>query len=112
MRDMNENPAGGDQHKLDALWAEYRQALPDPEPSASFMPGLWQRIEARRSANVKMLRRIAQVCVGATLALTVLMGVVLIPQLDKANVYNSTYVDVIAADHPNSYVDLVTGDIK
>ena len=112
MRDMNENPAGVNRQKLDALWAEYRQALPDPEPGAGFMPGLWQRIEARRSANVKMLRRIAQVCVGATLALTAVMAVLLLPQFDKATVYNATYVDVIAADHPNSYLDLVTGDIK
>jgi hypothetical protein len=107
MRDMNESP-----DKLSGLFAEYRSALPDPEPTASFMPGLWQRIEARRSSNAKMLRRIAQVCVGATLALTVLMGVVLMPEVDKTAVYSSTYVDVIAADHPNTYVDIFTGDIK
>ncbi|HWZ34035.1 MAG TPA: hypothetical protein VNX18_22005 [Bryobacteraceae bacterium] len=100
------------QDKLDRLWAEYREACPDPEPSAGFVPGLWQRIEARRSSNVIMLRRIAQICVGATLALTVLIGVVLIPQLEKIPVYSATYVDVIAADHPNSYVDILTGDIK
>jgi anti-sigma-K factor RskA len=102
--------AGPDQ--LDALWAEYREACPDPEASAGFMPRLWQRIEARRSANVTMLRRMAQICVAATLALTVVIGVVLIPQLEKLPVYSSTYVDAIAADHPNSYVDILTGDIK
>ena len=32
MRDDSEN-------KLDALFAEYRQAYPDPEASAGFMPG-------------------------------------------------------------------------
>src|SRR5262249_21816604 len=107
MRDMNDSP-----DKLGRLWAEYREACPDPEASANFMPGLWKRIEARRSANAKLLRRIAQVCVGATLALTVLMGVVLIPGLDHSIIYSSTYVDVIAADHPNTYVDILTGDIK
>ncbi len=107
MRDMNERP-----DKLDALFTEYRAAFPDPEPSAGFMPGLWQRIEARRASNVTMLRRIAQVCVGATLALTILMGMVLIPHLNKNLIYSSTYVDVIAADHPNTYVDIFTGDIK
>jgi len=107
MRDMNEGP-----DKLDALWAEYREACPDPEASAGFMPRLWQRIEARRAANVTMLRRMAQICVAATLALTVVIGVVLIPQLEKLPVYSSTYVDAIAADHPNSYVDILTGDIK
>lgn len=107
MRDMNEGP-----DKLAPLWAGYREACPDPEASAGFMPRLWQRIEARRSANVTMLRRMAQVCVAATLALTVVIGVVLIPQLEKLPVYSSTYVDAIAADHPNSYVDILTGDIK
>jgi hypothetical protein len=107
MRDFNENP-----DRLDALWSEYRAACPDPEPSASFMPGLWRRIEARRTANVAMLRRLAHVCVGATLALTVIIGAVLIPQFDRATVYSSTYVDEIAADHPNNYVDVFTGDIK
>lgn len=107
MRDMADKS-----EKLDRLWAEYRAAVPDPEPGAGFMPGLWKRIEARRSSNLTMLRRIAQVCVGATVALTLLMGAVLIPKFERAPVYSATYVDVIAADHPNTYVDILTGDIK
>lgn len=98
--------------RLDALFAEYRQACPDPEPGAGFMPGLWQRIEARRTADLWIFRRIAQVCVGATLALALLMGAVLIPRVEKVPVYSSTYVDVLAAEHPNTYVDVLTGDIK
>ncbi len=98
--------------KLDALWAEYREACPDPEPSAQFMPNLWQRIEARRVATTSVFRRLAQVCVVATAALTVIMGVVLIPQFQKALVYSSNYVDVLAADHPNTYVDILNGDIR
>ena len=35
--------------KLDALFAEYRGAVQEPEPSRDFMPGLWQKIEARRN---------------------------------------------------------------
>ena len=106
---MNETPSAS---KLDALWNEYRRAYPDPEAGAGFMPALWQRIEARRVANISVFRRLVQVCVGATLALTVLMGVVLIPRLENALVYNATYVDVLAADHPNTYVDILTGEIK
>jgi hypothetical protein len=99
--------------KLDALWAQYRAACPDPDASAGFMPGLWQRIEARRgSSTATVLRRLAQVCVGATLALSILMGVVLIPHFQTAPVYGSTYVDVLAAEHPNTYFDILTGDIK
>ena len=98
--------------ELDALWVEYRGACPDPEPSAQFMPGLWRRIEARRDSGLFIFRRLAQVCVGAAAALAILMGVVLIPHLQKAPVYSATYVDVLTADHPTNYVDVLTGDIK
>jgi len=98
--------------KLDTLWKEYREACPDQEGGPGFMPGLWQRIEARRVANLSIFRRLTQVCVGATVALTVLMGVVLIPRIEKALVENASYVDVLAADHPSTYVEILTGDIK
>jgi hypothetical protein len=97
--------------KLDALWTEYRDACPDPEPSAEFMPALWRRIEEQRSARTTIFRRVAQVCVMATLALTILMAVV-IPRLQSLPVLSATYVDVLAADHPNTYVDIFTGEIK
>jgi hypothetical protein len=106
------NQRSAESSKLDALWQEYREACPDPDAGAGFMPGLWQRIEARRVANLSIFRRLTQVLVGATLALTVLMGVVLIPRLEQALVYNGTYVDVLAADHPSTYVEILTGDIK
>ena len=98
--------------KLDQVFAEYRAAFPDPDASAAFMPGLWQRIESRRSANMTVFRRLAQVCVGATLALTLIMGAVLIPHFEKLPVYSASYVDALEADHPNTYVDIFKGDIK
>ncbi len=100
------------ERKLDALFAEYRAALPDMDGGAGFTPGLWQRIESRRSSNLNVFRRLAQVCVGAAVALTILMGAVLIPQLEKMPVYSASYVDVLEADHPNTYVDILKGDIK
>ena len=102
----------GDGDKLDALWAEYRKACPDPEVSAGFMPGLWKRIEARRGSNGIVFRRLAQLCVGATLALTVLIGLVLIPRLEQAPMATTTYADALAAEHPNTYVDVFAGEIK
>ena len=98
--------------KLDSLFQEYRAAIPDPDPGAGFMPGLWQRIEARRTSNLTLFRRWAQICVGATVALALLMGAVVIPHFEKLPVYSASYVDVLEADHPNSYVDILTGDIK
>jgi hypothetical protein len=101
----------GNGDKLDALWAEYRDACPDPEPTAGFTPGLWQRIEARRVANLTIFRRLAQVCVGATLALTVVLGLVLIPRIEQAPT-STSYADALAAEHPNTYVDIFAGEIK
>jgi hypothetical protein len=112
---MDRMPETNFDGKLDALGTllrEYRDACPDPETGAGFMPGLWQRIEARRMANLTIFRRLAQACVAATIALTIVMGVVLIPRLERLPVYSASYIDVLAADHPNSYVDILNGDIK
>jgi hypothetical protein len=84
--------------KLDALWAEYREACPDSEAGPDFMPKLWQRIESRRSENSWVFRRLAQACIMATVALTLLMSGILIPRLQLQPVYQANYVDVLAAD--------------
>lgn len=109
---IGDNPVGRNDGKLDALWVEYRAACPDPEPCAGFTPGLWKRIEARRTSNLIVFRRLAQLCVGATLALTVLMGLILIPHIEQAPAASTTYADALAAEHPNTYVDIFAGEIK
>jgi hypothetical protein len=38
-----------DDSELDQFFQRYRQSCPDVEPSASFMPMIWQKIEARHS---------------------------------------------------------------
>ncbi len=99
--------------KLDALWAEYRESLPDAEPSTNFMPHLWNKIEARRVETTSVFRRLAQICVMATLALTLLMSVVLIPRLQSEVAYNGTYIDVLADQHANDYADIIpVGDTR
>ena len=37
--------------RLDAMFAEYRMACPDPEPSANFMPQMWAKIEMREAST-------------------------------------------------------------
>jgi hypothetical protein len=98
--------------KLDQLVKAYREACPDPEPSADFMPGLWQKIEKRRASTTSVFRHIAEVFVMATIAVVVVLGAVVIPHLQSRPVYTATYVDVLAADFPNSYLDVLNGDIK
>jgi hypothetical protein len=109
MERMNENGAGS---KLDALFAEYRSACPDPDGSANFMPGLWQKIEARRNESVSVFRRLAQVCVLATAALTLAIAI-LIPRLQTEPVYTATYVDVLDAAHSVDSAQLMdSGDAQ
>ena len=98
--------------KLDSLWAEYRQACPDPEPSANFIPQVWQRIEAQRRAT-SSLRHWAEACVMAALTLILLIAAFLIPRYQRQPVYQSTYADVLAeADSPDYTLVLTEGDTR
>jgi hypothetical protein len=90
--------------ELDQLFTEYRKALPGRDPSAAFTPGVWRRIEARRSP-VSVLRRMAEACVAVAALVTLLIGTFLIPRLQKAPIYSATYVDVLAAEHNNDTLE-------
>jgi hypothetical protein len=100
--------------RLDALWTEYRDATPDIDAGPNFMPQLWQKIEARRVETTSVFRRLAQICVMATVALALIMSVVLIPPTHNDEVfYSGTYVDALAAEHSNDYVDvLAAADLR
>jgi len=102
----------GMEPKLDALFAEYRSACPDPDGGVNFMPSLWQKIEARRNESVSVFRRLAQVCVLATAALTLAMAI-LIPRVQSEPVYTATYVDVLDAAHSVDSAQLMdSGDVQ
>ena len=95
--------------RLDALWVEYREATPDTDASPNFMPQLWQKIEARCVETTSVFRRLAQICVMASIALALVMSVVLIPRGNNDEVfYSGTYVDALAAEHSNDYVDVLS----
>ena len=46
--------------ELSRLFVQYREALPDPEPTPGFMPGLWRRIDSRRSSAGDLRRQIGR----------------------------------------------------
>jgi anti-sigma-K factor RskA len=95
--------------KLDALWAEYRDACPDPEPGASFLPMLWQKIEARRVETTSVFRHMAQAWAVAALALALILAV-LAPRLHRETIYSAnTYVEVLDDVHSNDAQDLLAG---
>ncbi len=82
--------------RLDKLFAAYRAAVPDP--------GVERRVHARIVAENRIAAVFEhasysgvwrQICVGATLALTVVMGAFVIPHLEKLPVYSASYVDAL-----------------
>lgn len=84
--------------ELDALFQEYKQAVPDPDASANFMPGLWRKIEGRQSVTLR-IRKLTQVFVGAAAAVCLLFAMIeVIP--GARNDIRGSYIDVLAAAHP------------
>jgi hypothetical protein len=84
--------------ELNPLFAQYRESVPDPEPSAGFMPNLWRAIDAKRSFAVRIRRVTQLILTGATAACLAMMLYVAVPspQLHESH---ATYTDVLAASH-------------
>ena len=104
--------------KLNSLLSQYRDAYPDPEPGANFMPELWSRIEARRGTAISvLLRRWAEAWLIATVVLAVVVSVFLIPRFPEEPVYEASYeasyVDVLsAADSAGDIAVLPRGEVE
>lgn len=76
------------------LFESYRSAHPDLEGSANFMPNLWERIDARKSA-LHVFRRMTQVFVSLSAATALFLGAFLIPNAEKPGGH---YADIVDAD--------------
>jgi hypothetical protein len=92
MVDKENGSAYSSDARLSELFAAYREACPDPEPSARFMPSLWESIDARRSFALR-LRRFAQGLITAAAAVCLLMSLYLVRPQPSPN----TYLEVLAA---------------
>jgi len=98
---------GNDDEKLDALFRAYRDACPDLEASANFMPTLWARIESRQTFLFSF-RRMANAFVTAAVALSIALGVYMsIPRATPASAPD-TYVEVLAAANPLDTPDIIS----
>src|SRR5882724_7954595 len=85
--------------EINWLLAKYKAAVPDPDPSANFMPELWRKIEARQTLVLR-IRKLTQVFVGAAAAVCLLFGMIeVVPGLSGSDERGS-YVDVLAEAHP------------
>jgi hypothetical protein len=84
------------ERQLDALFQAYREATPDPESGAAFMPGIWNRIEARR----RFANRLAKGFMTLAAALSLLLTAFLFnPRSQNALVDPATYLEVLDDDH-------------
>ena len=83
-----------DDERLDALFREFAQACPDRDPSANFMPKLWQQIEARQTYTFSF-RRMANALVTAAVALSIVLGAYM--SIPRASGYvPQTYIEALA----------------
>ena len=97
--------------RLNALFADYRQELPDFEGGSEFMPNLWKKIESGRS-HVSLWSLWSQrVVAGACCAGVVLVGLSVWSPVRQSAYYEASYVEslddnedvvVMAALHPAS----------
>ena len=88
-----------DDSKLDQLFQTYRAACPEVEPSANFMPALWQRIDTRHSIGF-VFRSVARATMTACAALCLLLVFLNFasPFRDRAAAVPN-YTDVLMAEH-------------
>ena len=96
--DHQDSQAGSNEARLDALFTAYREACPDREPGADFMPQLWQKIEARDRFST-VFGRVARNLVTAALALSVLLGLAVSLSSRVTPLPSESYVEVLAEDH-------------
>jgi hypothetical protein len=98
---------GNEDEKLDALFGAYRDACPDPEASANFMPTLWARIDSRQTFLFSF-RRMANAFVTAAVALSIALGVYMSSPRSTPGSAPETYVEALADANPLDNPDLVS----
>jgi len=81
---------------LERLFRAYRAACPDPDAGPNFMPGVWQKIEARRTFS-RTLRRWTGAFVTAAAAVCVAMAVFTGTSVraDERAILGTTYIEAL-----------------
>ncbi|HWR51549.1 MAG TPA: hypothetical protein VN428_10605 [Bryobacteraceae bacterium] len=85
------------------LLDEYRAALPDMDGSTAFLPGLWQRIDARQNYAIGF-RRMAKMIITTAAAVSLLMGAWIVNQRHSVY-YDNSYVELLAAGDTHESLD-------
>jgi hypothetical protein len=93
-----------DDTALNELFGRYRAACPDPEPGPSFLPGVWEKIEARRGF-LFAFGRLARTGTAAACALCLLL-LVLNLAFTPTRLLAPSYADALAADSQENAEDV------
>ncbi len=93
--------SGSPEDRLTALFAAYRDACPDVDGGAGFMPRLWQNIDARQTYGFT-LKRFAQGVITAAAAISLAMGIYLTHIQPRIS---TPYLETLAASQHDSLAD-------
>jgi hypothetical protein len=103
--DHQNHQAESDDARLDTILQAYRASCPDFEPSAEFMPHLWQKIEARQGMST-VFGRWARNLATAALAFSTLLGLaVSLSGSRVSQLPSESYIEVLAEEHDNASLD-------
>jgi hypothetical protein len=91
---MEQSNASEKERRLDELFRAYREACPDADAGANFMPGLWAKIEARQ-VSTNWFGRVAKALVVAGLAASVILGM-LVSSMSQRAASSNPLVDLNA----------------
>lgn len=92
-------------------FASYRQALPDLNPGAAFMPALWQKIEAKQRSENVWFGRLARHFVTATVAFCLgMMAMLVAPVQTNSASASQTYVEILDQSPAPDSVDVEAHD--
>ena len=87
------------ERELDELFRAYRQSFADVDATGGFTPGLWEKIEARRSLAYRVTH-IARAFLGASaVVFTLLFGVFLFVENRASLDPHESYLDSLASAH-------------
>lgn len=106
---MNSEEHREKEQDLQVLFQRYREVCPDPDASANFMPGIWQKIEARQSTN-RVFGRLAGGFVSFAMAVSAMLALFVFVPAGQNALETGSYVEILAADHADDnglYFDAV-----
>ncbi len=87
--------------RLDDVFQAYRAACPIPETSVNFTPDMWARINAREVSG-NWFGRVAKSLVIASLAVSVILGMIVSSMNQSSAFLNATFVEALRADHASN----------